>query len=89
MPLLVAGGVTAVIPPAIIHFVNNEVMFGSEAHFWSVVLSSLLACAAGVALSYGGRRRRDARAVLVGTAFTVMASLCSCTGSRAPASSSR
>ena len=75
MPLLVAGGVTAVIPPAIIHFVNNEVMFGSEAHFWSVVLSSLLACAAGVALSYGGRRRRDARAVLVGTAFTVMASL--------------
>jgi putative nucleotidyltransferase with HDIG domain len=59
----------------VIHFVNNEVMFGSEAHFWSVVLSSLLACAAGAALSYGGWRRRDARAVLVGTAFTVMASL--------------
>ena len=39
------------------------------------MLSSLLATAAGVALSYGGWRRGDGRAVLVGTAFTVMASL--------------
>ena len=66
----------AIIPPALIHFVSREqVMFSSEAHFVSVVLSSLLATAAGVALSYGGWRRGDARAVLVGTAFTVMASL--------------
>ena len=49
--------------------------FSSGTHFWSVVLSSLVATAAGVALSYGGWRRGDARAVLVGTAFTVMASL--------------
>ena len=75
MPLLVAGGVAAVFPPAVIHFLNSQVMFGSETHFWSVGLSSLLACAAGAALSYGGWRRRDARAVLVGTAFTVMSSL--------------
>lgn len=76
MPLLLAAGAAAILPPALIHFVSrDQVMFGSEAHFWSVVLSSLLACAAGVALSYGGWRRRDARAVLVGTAFTVMASL--------------
>jgi putative nucleotidyltransferase with HDIG domain len=76
MPLVIAGGATAILPPALIHFVSREqVMFGSEAHFWSVVLSSLLACAAGGVLSYGGWRRRDARAVLVGTAFTVMASL--------------
>jgi HD-GYP domain-containing protein (c-di-GMP phosphodiesterase class II) len=75
-PLLVAGGVVAIVPPALIHFVSREqVMFGSVKHFWSVVLASLLATAAGVALSYGGWRRGDARAVLVGTAFTVMASL--------------
>jgi len=76
MPLLIAGGAVAIVPPALIHFVSREqVMFSSGTHFWTVVLSSLLATAAGVALSYGGWRRGDARAVLVGTAFTVMASL--------------
>ena len=50
-------------------------LLSSETHFWSVVLSSLLATVAGIALSYGGWRRGDARAVLIGTAFTVMASL--------------
>lgn len=74
--LLVAGGAVAILPPALIHFVSrDQVQLSSETHFWSVVLSSLLATAAGVALSYGGWRRRDPRAVLVGTAFTVMASL--------------
>jgi len=74
--LLVASGVVAILPPALIHFITrDQVQLSSETHFWSVVLSSLLACAAGVALSYGGARRGDARAVLVGTAFTVMASL--------------
>ena len=76
MPLVVAGGAAAILPPALIHFVSrDQVQLGSEPHFWSVVLSSLLACAAGVVLSYGGWRRGDGRAVLVGTAFTVMASL--------------
>jgi len=74
--LLVAGGAAAIVPPALIHFVSRDkVMLSSETHFWSVVLSSLLATVAGIALSYGGWRRGDARAVLVGTAFTVMASL--------------
>ena len=76
MPLVLAGGAVAVLPPALIHFVSrDQVVLSSGAHFWSVVLSSLLATAAGVALSYGGWRNGDARAVLVGTAFTVMASL--------------
>ena len=75
-PLLVAGGIVAILPPALIHFVSpRQVMLSSKTHFVSVVLSSVLACAAGVALSYGGWRRGDARAVLVGTAFTVMSSL--------------
>jgi len=76
MPLLVAGGAVAILPPALIHFVGRDkVMLSSAMHFWSVGLSALLATAAGAALSYGGWKRRDARAVLVGTAFTVMASL--------------
>jgi putative nucleotidyltransferase with HDIG domain len=75
-PLLVGAGVMAILPPALIHFVSRDhVMLSSKTHFWSVVLSALVATAAGVALSYGGWRRGDARAVLVGTAFTVMASL--------------
>ena len=74
--LLVGGGFIAIVPPALIHFVSPEhVMLSSKTHFWSVVASSLVATAAGVVLSYGGWRRGDARAVLVGTAFTVMASL--------------
>jgi putative nucleotidyltransferase with HDIG domain len=75
LPLLAAGACAA-LPPALIHFVSrDQVMFGGEAHFWSVVLSAAVATAAGIALSAAGARRRDARAVLVGTAFTVMASL--------------
>ena len=74
--LLVGGGFIAIVPPALIHFVSPEhVLLSSKTHFWAVVASSLVATAAGVALSYGGWRRGDARAVLVGTAFTVMASL--------------
>jgi putative nucleotidyltransferase with HDIG domain len=74
--LLMAGGAIAILPPALIHFISrDQVQLSSEFHFWSVVLSSLLATVAGVVLSYGGARRGDARAVLVGTAFTVMASL--------------
>jgi HD-GYP domain-containing protein (c-di-GMP phosphodiesterase class II) len=76
VPALVVAGVCAALPPALIHFVSRDkVMLSGEAHFWSVVLSALVATAAGVALSVAGARRRDARAVLVGTAFTVMASL--------------
>jgi hypothetical protein len=74
--VLVAAGAAAILPPALIHFVSRDpVSLSSKTHFWSVVLSSLIATAAGAALSYGGWRRQDARAVLVGTAFTVMAAL--------------
>ena len=71
-----SAGAVAIVPPALIHFVSPEhVLLSSKTHFWAVVASALVATAAGVALSYGGWRRGDARAVLVGTAFTVMASL--------------
>ena len=75
-PLLIAGGIAAILPPALIHFISrDQVLLSSKTHFVFVVSSALVATAAGVALSYGGWRRGDARAVLVGTAFTVMASL--------------
>ena len=75
-PMLVAAGAVAIVPPALIHFMSpGHVLLSSKTHFWSVVLSALVATAAGVALSFGGWRGGDARAVLVGTAFTVMASL--------------
>ena len=74
--MLVAAGAVAIVPPALIHFISRgEVDLSSKTHFWSVVLSALVATTAGIALSFGGWRRGDARAVLVGTAFTVMASL--------------
>ena len=74
--MLVAAGAAAIVPPALIHFISRgQIDLSSKTHFWSVVLSALVATTAGVALSFGGWRRGDARAVLVGTAFTVMASL--------------
>ena len=74
--MLAAAGAAAVLPPALIHFVSRDkVMLSGATHFWSVVLSAAVATAAGVALSVAGARRSDGRAVLVGTAFTVMASL--------------
>ena len=76
VPFLVAAGAVAILPPALIHLTGGrEVDFTSGTHFWSVGASALVATAAGIALSVAGRRRRDARPVLVGTAFTVMASL--------------
>jgi putative nucleotidyltransferase with HDIG domain len=76
VPMLAAAGAVAVLPPALIHFVSREkVMLSGATHFWSVVLSAAVATAAGVALSIAGALRNDGRAVLVGTAFTVMASL--------------
>ena len=76
VPMLVAAGACAVLPPALIHFVSrDQVTLSGATHFWSVVLSALVATAAGVALSWPARGARDGRAVLVGTAFTVMASL--------------
>ena len=76
VPFLAAAGATAILPPALIHVTaGREVSLSGATHFWMVGLSAAVATAAGIALSVAGRRRRDARPVLVGTAFTVMAAL--------------
>jgi len=53
--------------------------------FWAIGASALVATVAGLALAVAGKRRHDARPALVGTAFTVMASLLVVHGSRARA----
>ncbi len=76
VPLLALAGGLAIVPPALLHFVGGDkVHLSSTVHFWAVGLSASIAVAAGIVLSAGGHRRGDARAVLVGTAFTVMAGL--------------
>jgi putative nucleotidyltransferase with HDIG domain len=72
----VAAGTVALLPPVLLHLTSgNQVALTGTVHFWAVGLSAAVATAAGIALSVAGRRRRDARSVLVGTAFTVMAAL--------------
>jgi class 3 adenylate cyclase len=43
------------------------------AHFWLVLLTALVCLGLAIAISEGGRRRRDARLLLIGLAFTVSA----------------
>jgi class 3 adenylate cyclase len=43
------------------------------AHFWLVLLTALVCLALAVTISEGGRRRRDARLLLIGLAFVVSA----------------
>ena len=76
IPVLAAGGALAIFPPAALHFMGGQsVELSSTFHFWAVGASALVATVAGFALTVAGKRRQDARPALVGTAFTVMASL--------------
>ena len=76
VPMLVVGGALAIFPAGLLHFVaSREVALSSTFHFWAVGASALLATLAGFSLSYAGWRKQDPRAVLVGTAFSVMAAL--------------
>jgi len=43
------------------------------AHFWIVLVTALVSLALALAISEGGRRRRDARLLLIGLAFVVSA----------------
>jgi putative nucleotidyltransferase with HDIG domain len=75
---LAAVAASLLVPALVIAF------FGSPAedshaiyvfHFWIVMLTTTLAGGAALWLTVVGARRRDARAVLVGTAFAAMAAL--------------
>jgi HD-GYP domain-containing protein (c-di-GMP phosphodiesterase class II) len=68
--------VSGVLPPAVLHFGGREkLVSGGWIHFGAVAVGATAASAAALALTVAGARRRDGRAVLVGTAFSVMAAL--------------
>jgi putative nucleotidyltransferase with HDIG domain len=75
-PVLALGAALALVPPATLHFLATErVAFGSVTHVLFVGLSAGAATAAAFALTAAGTRRRDARTVVIATAFAVMAAL--------------
>jgi HD-GYP domain-containing protein (c-di-GMP phosphodiesterase class II) len=82
--LVILGG-CAIGPVALLHFLGpREVHIGAEVHFFPIAVSAGLAAGAAVALTIVGARRGDARAVLVGTAFSVMAALLAVHGLTTP-----
>src|SRR6266508_6609203 len=84
-PLLALLSLGAVLPTALLRFFGHKmVMFGWQVHFIGVEVSALVAAIAAIALTVVGVRRNDGRAVLVGTAFTVMAALLAIHGLATP-----
>jgi len=78
-------GACAVVPAGLLHFLGpREVHISSEVHFLPIAFSAGFAAAAAVALTIVGTRRGDGRAVLVGTAFSVMAALLAVHGLTTP-----
>jgi hypothetical protein len=75
-PVLAAGAILAIAPPALVHsFGQSQVAWAGWTHFLMVAVTAAAATAAALALTAIGARRRDARTVALGTAFTVMAAL--------------
>jgi hypothetical protein len=76
IPLLSLAAFVAIVPAALLHFVGREKVFiDGWIHFSGVALGAGLATAAAVALTVAGARMRDGHAVVVGSAFSVMAAL--------------
>jgi HD-GYP domain-containing protein (c-di-GMP phosphodiesterase class II) len=67
---------SAIVPVAVLHFLGrDEVHIPNTIHFAAVGVCALIATAAALTLTLIGARRNDARVVLVGSAFSVMALL--------------
>jgi len=85
VPAVTLGLAVGVIPFVAIYVVaHRHVMFSGQVHFIGVGLTALIAALAALALTIAGARQRDGRTVLVGTAFTVMASLLAVHGIATP-----
>ncbi len=81
--LVCAAGVA--LPAATLILVGrNEVHPGDGVHFYGVGFTAVAATVAAVVLTIVGARRNDARTVLVGTAFSVMAALLALHGLSTP-----
>jgi len=84
-PALTLGIIVAAAPFAVIYSVaHRHAHFSGQVHFSGVGLTALAAALAALALTIAGARRRDSRTVLVGTAFSVMASLLALHGIATP-----
>lgn len=84
-PAIDLAGVAIVVPFGLVFaFGHHMVMFGTNMHFIGVGISALVAALAALALTVVGVRRKDGRAVLVGTGFTVMAGLLAIHGLATP-----
>ncbi len=82
--LAVAGGIAAA-PAVVNHYLGgNPVAVGGTVHFLAVGTTALAAAACASGLTVAGAVRRDARTVLVGAAFSVMASLLALHGLATP-----
>jgi putative nucleotidyltransferase with HDIG domain len=85
IPVLTLGVVVAAAPFAVTYAVaHRHADFSAQVHFSGVGLTALAAAIAAVALTIAGARRRDGRTVLVGTGFSVMASLLALHGIATP-----
>jgi HD-GYP domain-containing protein (c-di-GMP phosphodiesterase class II) len=83
--LMVVLGASAVVPAGLLHFFGSrQVHISGEVHFLPIAISAGLAAVAAVALTVVGAQRGDGRAVLVGTAFSVMAALLAVHGITTP-----
>jgi hypothetical protein len=85
VPVLLLGTLAALVPFVLQRVYGHQhVMFTNHVHFEGVGLTALTAALAAVALTIQGARRGDGRTVLVGTAFSVMASLLAIHGLATP-----
>jgi putative nucleotidyltransferase with HDIG domain len=77
--------VGAVVPAASLYVVGHDTHgLGNGMHFYGVGVSAVMAAIAAVALTIVGVQRRDGRAVLVGTGFSIMAALLAIHGLATP-----
>jgi hypothetical protein len=75
-PSLAICAVGAAVPALLLLAVGaRHVHFGTTVHFLGVGATAAVAAGASLALTIVGARRKDARTVLVGTAFSAMAAL--------------
>jgi HD-GYP domain-containing protein (c-di-GMP phosphodiesterase class II) len=85
MPALAFAAAMAAVPlPAVIMLAPGEVEIPGWVHFVGVGQTAIVATMAAIVLTAVGVRRRDSRAVLVGTAFTAMAALLALHGLATP-----
>ena len=79
------GAVVALLPFVATQLLQHRhVMFTRQTHFQDVGITALVAAVAALALTIAGARSRDARTILIGTAFTVMAALLALHGIATP-----